>query len=460
MRAVKIVSLVLLCVFAVLCAAMGFLLATAPGLHFLVNQARDYLPQLTQGTFSGSVLSLDAKEVVWEQPGLRFKGDFGWHIDFNKLLSGEAVFHDFYVQNVQSTVQSAQLSSAQTKDSESEKSDDTSTQTDLQAPLPVHIQSIAFKDIAVDIDGQALNLKALQSAFHWTGDGIDVPTIDLTGTWQNYPLTVKGAVSTRQGGKLLHLSDVAMHLGDNKVEVKGDVRFHAAVPNLDLALHIDAANFSEMVKDVKGRAKGRLQVRGPVLMPLINADMTVRDLSAQGVSVNTLRLTGAMSAEENVSGGARLAVNGIALPGLFVDSFNANLAGTQNAHELKIDTKSQLFQLKATFAGALNDSMDAWKGALNTFSVQTDYGPVSLQVPMPLAFNTNGLLLDVGQFCLTHPHALVCLRNDLALDLLNKNAFDLKVALEKFDLGFFKRYVPGQFEHCEGRCRLDGSSRV
>ena len=101
MRAVKIVSLVLLCVFAVLCAAMGFLLATAPGLHFLVNQARDYLPQLTQGTFSGSVLSLDAKEVVWEQPSLRFKGDFGWHIDFNKLLSGEAVFHDFYVQNVQ-----------------------------------------------------------------------------------------------------------------------------------------------------------------------------------------------------------------------------------------------------------------------------------------------------------------------------------------------------------------------
>ena len=87
MRAVKIIALVLLCVFAVLCAAMGFLLATAPGLHFLVNQAKDHLPQLTQGTFSGSLLSLDAKEVVWEQPGLRFKGDFGWHIDFNKLLS-------------------------------------------------------------------------------------------------------------------------------------------------------------------------------------------------------------------------------------------------------------------------------------------------------------------------------------------------------------------------------------
>ena len=119
MRAVKIIALVLLCVFAVLCAAMGFLLATAPGLYFLVNQAKDYLPQLTQGTFSGSLLSLDAKEVVWEQPGLRFKGDFGWHIDFNKLLSGEVVFHDFYVQNVQSTVQSAQFSSAEEKVSES-----------------------------------------------------------------------------------------------------------------------------------------------------------------------------------------------------------------------------------------------------------------------------------------------------------------------------------------------------
>lgn len=459
MRAVKIVSLVLLCVFAVLCAAMGFLLATAPGLHFLVNQARDYLPQLTQGTFSGSVLSLDAKEVVWEQPGLRFKGDFGWHIDFNKLLSGEAVFHDFYVQNVQSTVQSAQLSSAEEKVSESEKNSATTLQTDLQAPLPVHIQSIAFKDIALDIDGRALNLKALQSSFHWTGDGIDVPSIDLTGTWRNYPLTVKGGISTRQDGKLLHFSDVAMHLGDNKVDVKGDIRFHATVPNLDLAMQIDAANFSEMVKDVKGRAKGRLQIRGPVLMPLINADMTVRDLSAEGISVKTLRLIGAMSAEENVSGGARLVVNEIALPGLFVDSFNANLAGTQNAHELKIDTKSRLFQLKATFSGALNDSMDAWKGALNALTVQTGYGPVSLQAPMPVAFNTNGLLLDVGQFCLTHPHALVCLRNDLALDLLNKNAFNLNVALEKFNLGFFKRYMPGQFE-ASGIVKADAALTV
>ena len=55
MRAVKIISLILVSVFALFCAAVGFLIATAPGLHLLLSQAKGYFPQLTQGTFNGSV---------------------------------------------------------------------------------------------------------------------------------------------------------------------------------------------------------------------------------------------------------------------------------------------------------------------------------------------------------------------------------------------------------------------
>ncbi len=459
MRAVKIFSLVFVSVMALLCAAVAFLLTTAPGLHFLIGQAKGYFPQLTQGTFNGSVLSLDAKEVVWEQSGLRFTGDFGWHMDFNSLLAGEVAFNDFYVQNVRSTVKTGELASGQSSNVNSGSSAEFSSQTDLQAPLPVHVHKITFKNISIDIDAEVLNLQELQSAFHWTGDGIDIPSIDLNGSWKEFPLTLKGAFSTKQGGKLLHLSDVAMHFGNNRLEVKGDVRFHATVPNLDLAMNIDAADFSEILNDIRGRAKGRLQVRGPVLMPLINADMTVRDLFAQGVSVGSLRLTGAMSAEENVSGGARLAVKGIELPGLRVDSFDADLSGSQTAHELKIAADSRLFRLNAGFNGALNAAMDAWKGTLSHFEVKTDYGPVALRDQMPLSFDTKGLLLDVGQFCLIHPHALICLQNDLQLDLLNKKAFDLHVALQKFDLSFFKRFIPGQFE-ATGVVKADAMLRV
>lgn len=445
MRAVKIISLILVSVFALFCAAVGFLIATAPGLHLLLSQAKGYFPQLTQGTFNGSVISLDAKQVVWEQAGLRFVGDFGWHIDINKLFSGEVVFNDFYIQNVRTTVKIGELTFKQSQNVDGASSADYSSPIDLRAPLPIHIQKISFKDFIIDIDTEVLDLKELQSAFHWTADGIDIPNIDLRGSWKNFPLTFKGAVSTRQDGKLLRLSDVSMNLGDNHLEVKGDVRFHATVPNLDLAMNIDAEDFSEILKGIKGQAKGRLQVRGPVLMPLINADMTVHDFSAQGASVGFLRLTGAMSAEENVSGGARVVANDIALAGLLVDSFNADFSGSQRAHELKIASKSKLFQLNASFAGALNDAMDIWKGTLSTLQVQTNYGPVSLQNQIALGFYTKELMLDVGQFCLTHPHALICLRNDLEIDLLNKKAFGLHIALEKFDLDFFKRFIPGQF---------------
>ena len=91
MRIVKITLLALLGLIVIAIAAAAFLLTTNPGLNFLVGQAKGYLPQLTAGTFNGSVLRLDAREVEWQQPGVRFKGDFGWHLDIRRLLSGEVV---------------------------------------------------------------------------------------------------------------------------------------------------------------------------------------------------------------------------------------------------------------------------------------------------------------------------------------------------------------------------------
>lgn len=446
MRIVRIISLLLLTALAVLCALMAFLLTTSSGLHFLTTQARSYLPQLSQGTFSGSVLSLEAKGVVWKQSGLYFEGDFGWRLDAERLLAGEVVVDHFYLKKSRATIETDKLSAQDAKAASSEKQSAMSQNVSLEAPLPVHVNSVSFGDIHVDINGRILNIQDAQTALHWTADGIDVPGIHLNGTWQNFPLSLTGSVNSRDGGKLLHLSDIALRLGDNRFEVKGDIRFHAAIPNLDLSVLADATDFSEIVKEIKGRAKGRLQVRGPVLMPLINADLTVRDLALQGVSINTLRLTGAMSAEENASGGAHLSVGGVSLSGFSVESFNADLKGSRNDHRLKIQLNSPQAKLRATFSGSLNGDMNYWKGALQRFYAETDYGPVQLRDPLRLAFNTNGLLLDVGRFCFSHSQAELCLKNDLAIDLLNKKSFDVNLALEKLDLKFLKHWLPEQLE--------------
>ncbi len=446
MRIVKIISLLLLTVLALLCALIAFFLTTSAGLQFLAGQAKGFLPELTGGTFSGSVLSLEAKDVEWKQQGISFKGNFGWHLDIRRLLSGEVVVDRFYLQKASAAIQTDKIAAQETKEQSEEKQTAISRGISIEAPLPVHIESLSLSDIQIDINGQTLKVEDSKTALHWTDQGIDVPGISLNGTWQNFPLSVKGSVNTRDSGRLLHLSDIALNIGDNRFEVKGDVRFHAAVPNLDLSVRADASDFSEIVKDIKGRAKGRVQVRGPVLMPLINADLTVRDLVAQGTSINSLRLTGAMSAEENVTGGARLAVSGISLPGLLIDSFHADIEGTQNDHRLIVQINSKPAKLNATFSGALNDSMDAWAGSVKSFDVKTEYGPVTLRAPMSLAFNTNGLLLDVGRFCLSHPQAELCLKNDLVIDLLHKKPFDVELAFEKLDLTFFRHWLPEEFE--------------
>ena len=283
MRIVKITILALIGLIVIAVAAAAFLLTTNPGLNFLVGQAKSYLPQLTAGTFNGSVLRLDARDVEWKQPGASFKGDFGWHLNFGELLSGQVVFDDFYLEKSLVTVDSAQLAQVTPVAEEPQQSEQEQSEgINLQTSIPVHIHSIRLADVVADLDEMALEIKKFDTAFHWTAEGIDVPSLRLNGFWQAYPLSLQGAVNTRQSGKLVHLSDIALMLGDNQVNVNGDVRLHAAVPNLDLGIQLNAKDFSQLVSVLQGSAHGRLGLQGPVLMPLINADLTIRSLSTAG----------------------------------------------------------------------------------------------------------------------------------------------------------------------------------
>lgn len=458
MKIFKTISLALLGLMLVLIGLAAFLLTTQSGLNVLVGQAKNYCPQLSGGDFKGSVLRLDAQKVIWQQSGIRFEGDFGWHLDFKRLFDVQVVLTDFYLKSSRIQVESEKLSQQPTPSANSAKSTDQSG-WDLNTPVPIHIEKIAFNDISVDLDGQKLFIESWKSAFHWTEQGIDVPEMGLTGNWQGQPLTVAGSVSSRQAGKLLHLSDVVLSVGNNDLRLKGDVRFHAAVPNLDLSLTMKLTDFSELAPQIKGRLNGRLQLRGPVLMPLINADLSAEGWDLNGIAIKSFRLIGAMGAEENVTGGANLKLTGITLPGLFIDRFSADLSGSQNAHELKIAADASLFKVDATLSGSLNDTMDAWQGKLNALHVRSGYGPVNLVEPMALTFDTNKLALNIGHFCLKHPYADLCLRNDLFVDLLTKKAFNVDIALQKLDLGFIKRYFPGRFE-ASGRLSAEAQIEV
>ena len=97
MKIFKTISLALLGLMLVLIGLAAFLLTTQSGLNVLVGQAKNYCPQLSGGDFKGSVLRLDAQKVIWQQSGIRFEGDFGWHLDFKRLFDVQVVLTDFYL---------------------------------------------------------------------------------------------------------------------------------------------------------------------------------------------------------------------------------------------------------------------------------------------------------------------------------------------------------------------------
>lgn len=269
---------------------------------------------------------------------------------------------------------------------------------------------------------------------------------DLTvlGELRGQSLALTGAVESHGNG-IVEAPELYFAVGNNTFEFSGKADFAKDVPELDFKTIIDAPDFGLVDPNLLGSVKGTLAVTGTTRLPVINADLTARNIDYFGTTLKRGHLTGRMRSRDVVSGRLTLQLTDFKTQGVDIRKATIELRGNELRHNLTVHTEGTPISVDAKISGIYERMLGNWAGALAELKVKTAYGPVTLEKPMRLAYVPDLNRANVSKACLAHTHARLCLENDLKIDLTNRSDLRILIGLPKFDLAFIKQYFPGRF---------------
>lgn len=269
---------------------------------------------------------------------------------------------------------------------------------------------------------------------------------DLTvlGELRGQSLALTGAVESHGNG-IVEAPELYFAVGNNTFEFSGKADFAKDVPELDFKTKIDAPDFGLVDPNLLGSVKGTLAVMGTTRLPVINADLTARNIDYFGTTLKRGHLTGRMRSRDVVSGRLTLQLTDFKTQGVDIRKATIELRGNELRHNLTVHTEGTPISVDAKISGIYERMLGNWAGALAELKVKTAYGPVTLEKPMRLAYVPDLNRANVSKACLAHTHARLCLENDLKIDLTNRSDLRILIGLPKFDLAFIKQYFPGRF---------------
>lgn len=269
---------------------------------------------------------------------------------------------------------------------------------------------------------------------------------DLTvlGELRGQSLALTGTVESHGNG-IVEAPELYFAVGNNTFEFSGKADFAKDIPELDFKTKIDAPDFGLVDPNLLGSVKGTLAVTGTTRLPVINADLTARNIDYFGTTLKRGHLTGRMRSRDVVSGRLTLQLTDFKTQGVDIRKATIELRGNELRHNLTVHTEGTPISVDAKISGIYERMLGNWAGALAELKAKTAYGPVTLEKPMRLAYVPDLNRANVSKACLAHTHARLCLENDLKIDLTNRSDLRILIGLPKFDLAFIKQYFPGRF---------------
>lgn len=268
--------------------------------------------------------------------------------------------------------------------------------------------------------------------------------LTVLGELRGQSLALTGTVESHGNG-IVEAPELYFAVGNNTFEFSGKADFAKDIPELDFKTKIDAPDFGLVDPNLLGSVKGTLAVTGTTRLPIINADLTARNIDYFGTTLKRGHLTGRMRSRDVVSGRLTLQLTDFKTQGVDIRKATIELRGNELRHNLTVHTEGTPISVDAKISGIYERMLGNWAGALAELKVKTAYGPVTLEKPMRLAYVPDLNRANVSKACLAHTHARLCLENDLKIDLTNRSDLRILIGLPKFDLAFIKQYFPGRF---------------
>lgn len=189
MKWVKRLSIAFLLTILLLVVALGGLLGTTSGLHFLINSAARWVPGLDIASVSGGWRSLTLTGIQYQMPGVTVKaGQFHLSVQLSCLKRSELCVNALTAQDVDVVVDTQALPPAAPEPANIEPMGELST------PYPITLRLLSLNNVKVTIDDTAISLAEFRTGAYWQQRALTLMPTKISGLLIALPKTVPTSV--------------------------------------------------------------------------------------------------------------------------------------------------------------------------------------------------------------------------------------------------------------------------
>lgn len=286
-----------------------------------------------------------------------------------------------------------------------------------------------------------LNASGLISETGWS---VKLHEMSFLGKLRGEAVSLRGDCEAQNGGRLT-TKGLTLDVGRNHAALTGSVDLSQEVPHLNMHARLRAPDFSLFSPELAGSAEGHADIAGPVTMPSADIDIRVKQAALPGVELESARLAGRVTAHDAVAGELKLTLEDLKAEGADIHRAVVDFQGGEASHKLTVSAEGEPVSVRAALDGRFDREHARWSGRLSRLETDTPVGPVTLERPVSILFAGAEQEVSVSPFMLKPPHARAGFTAPLRHDLAGRCPTDVAFALERFDLGFFKAYLPGRF---------------
>lgn len=309
-------------------------------------------------------------------------------------------------------------------------------QTDLKID-GLDTGTLIFPKAPIRLSGD-MQTKGIVKGSEWAAS---LTGVDLQGTIQKAPLGLKGSFGMTSDGSFLS-PGLDLQLGINTVHLHGEVKVADGKQRFNIESTINAPDFSRAIPGATGRAEGHFHLKGRPTFPILDVDIRASNLSFADYALKSLRLKGGIAQGKEMMGDVTLTADHLTIPGVTLTEANARLRGKERKHDLTLSWAGTPVSGEMKLSGDFLRDAATWEGGVASAAFQTPAGDVKLAKRMTLRYQNASQSLRVGAHCWRHESAEVCLARTADVDLSGKKAFPVRLALERFDLGYLRDKLP------------------
>ena len=183
MKWLKWTSISILLILVLIVAILSWVLGTQSGLHFALNTATRFVPELTIESIDGDINDLTLSGVKYQMPGVDVNaGKLHLAARLKCLTSRELCIDALTTDNVTVNIDTTQFPP-------SEETPPSEPLTELKAPLTIRLSQLSLVSTHVSVDGMDIDLAKFSTGITWEGKAITIIPTDIIDLAINLPVT-------------------------------------------------------------------------------------------------------------------------------------------------------------------------------------------------------------------------------------------------------------------------------